>query len=68
MKRVVTLEVDETGTFVVTCPAIPGCVSQGRTESEALTNIAEAIQGCIEARKEAGMPLAVEVREIEVPA
>jgi predicted RNase H-like HicB family nuclease len=39
----VTLEQDEDGWFVVECPALPGCVSQGRDEAEALENIKEAI-------------------------
>ena len=43
MKLVVTLERDETGMIVAECPAIPGCVSQGKTEDEALDNIREAI-------------------------
>ena len=39
----VTLEQDEDGWIVVECPALPGCVSQGRDEKEALENIKEAI-------------------------
>ena len=39
----VTIEEAEDGWFVVECPALPGCVSQGKTETEALTNIKEAI-------------------------
>ena len=39
----VTLEPAEDGWFVVECPALPGCVSQGATEEEALANIREAI-------------------------
>ena len=39
----VTMEQAEDGWFVVECPALPGCVSQGKTETEALTNIKEAI-------------------------
>lgn len=39
----VTLEEAEDGWFVVECPALPGCVSQGKTEAEALGNIKEAI-------------------------
>lgn len=66
MKLLVTLERDETGMIVVECPAIPGCVSQGKTEDEALENIREAILGCLEARAENGIPLTVAVREIEV--
>ena len=66
MKLVVTLERDETGMLVAECPAIPGCVSQEKTEDEALANIREEIQGCLEARAEAGMPLTVATREVEV--
>ena len=39
----VILEQAEDGWFVVECPALPGCVSQGRDEEEALENIKEAI-------------------------
>lgn len=68
MRLLITLEQDESGMFIVQCPAIPGCVSQGATEDEAIANIREAIAGCLEARSDAGMPLSVEVREIEVAA
>jgi predicted RNase H-like HicB family nuclease len=39
----VTLTKDEDGWIVAECPALPGCVSQGNTEQEALANIKEAI-------------------------
>ena len=39
----VTLEQDEDGWIVAECPALPGCISQGRDEKEALENIKEAI-------------------------
>jgi len=67
MKLMVTLNPDETGMLVAECPAIPGCISQGATEEEALANIREAIAACLEARAENGLPLTVQVREIEVP-
>ena len=67
MKLIITLERDETGMIVAECPAIPGCISQGKNEEEATANIREAIQGCIEARLANGMPLTVATREIEVP-
>lgn len=40
----VNLEQDEAGWFVAECPALPGCVSQGKDEPEALSNIREAIE------------------------
>lgn len=66
MKLPVVLERDETGMIVATCPAIPGCVSQGATEPEALANIREAILGCLEVRAEEGLPLTVRVVDIDV--
>ncbi len=56
MKFNVTIDRDEDGAWVVECPAIPGCISQGRTKDEALANIREAIQLCPEVRSERGMP------------
>ena len=67
MKLVITLDRDETGMIVAECPAIPGCVSQGKTEEEATANIREAIAACVEARAANGMPATVAIREIEVP-
>ncbi len=67
MKLLVTLERDETGMIVAECPSIPGCISQGETESEAMANIREAIAGCLASRAVHGMPL-IEVREVEVLA
>jgi predicted RNase H-like HicB family nuclease len=60
MRLVVTLQRDETGMIVAECPAIPGCVSQGHTEEEALQNVQEAIRGCLEAGVAHGMPLTVD--------
>jgi predicted RNase H-like HicB family nuclease len=67
MKLTVTLDRDETGMIVAECPAIPGCISQGKTEEEALANIREAVRACLEARAAHGMPLTVATREIEIP-
>ena len=41
----VTIDRDEDGVFVVECPSIPGCVSQGETMEDVRTNVREAIQG-----------------------
>ncbi|MCD4823544.1 MAG: type II toxin-antitoxin system HicB family antitoxin [Phycisphaerae bacterium] len=66
MKLIVTLERDESGMIVAECPSIPGCVSQGTTEEQAVENIREAIKACIDARAANGMPLTVAIREVEV--
>jgi predicted RNase H-like HicB family nuclease len=44
----VIIEPDELGGYVVTCPSLQGCYSQGETIEEALNNIREAILLCIE--------------------
>jgi predicted RNase H-like HicB family nuclease len=44
MKLHIQIECDEQGYFVAEVPALPGCVSQGKTKEEALTNIKEAIE------------------------
>ena len=67
VKFTITLERDEDGIWVAECPSIPGCVSQGKTRTEAEANIREAIALCLEVRAEEGMPLTVETRQIEVP-
>jgi predicted RNase H-like HicB family nuclease len=66
MKLLVTLTKDEGGMLIAECPAIPGCISQGPNEEEALANIREAIEGCLESRAAHGDPLTVDVRELEV--
>ncbi|HEV2294879.1 MAG TPA: type II toxin-antitoxin system HicB family antitoxin [Tepidisphaeraceae bacterium] len=66
MKFPVTIERDEDGMWVVECPSIPGCVSQGKTKDDALENIRDAIRLCLEVRAEQGLPLTVETRQVEV--
>ncbi|HUV87992.1 MAG TPA: type II toxin-antitoxin system HicB family antitoxin [bacterium] len=66
MKILIAIYQDEDGVFIAECPAIPGCVSQGTTEEEAESNIKQAIKECLEVRAAKGMPLTVEVRELEV--
>lgn len=68
MKFMVTTDRDEDRTWVVECPSIPGCVSQGTTRDEALKNIEEAIALCLEVRAERGLPLTIETRQLEVVA
>ena len=48
----VQLDQDEDGIFVASCPALPGCVSQGETRQEVLRNIEEAVAGYLESLRE----------------
>ena len=47
MRFKVIISNGEDGWLVIECPSLPGCVSQGRTVEEALENIKDAIQGCL---------------------
>lgn len=58
----------EDGWWVVECPALPGCVSQGRTEAEALEMIKDAIRTCLEVRRELGWPEKVLRRTVTLAA
>ena len=66
MKFTINLDRDEDGMWVAECPAVPGCISQGKTREEALANATESLALCLEVRAEKGMPLTVETHEVEV--
>ncbi len=68
MKFNVTIDRDEDGVWVVECPSIPGCVSQGQNKQEALENIIDAIATCLQVRAERGLPLTIETFQVEVMA
>lgn len=55
--RQVILYPGEDGYFVVECPSLPGCISQGKTKQEAIQNIKEAIHAYIAALAEDGLPI-----------
>lgn len=57
MKLPVILSPGEDGWIIAECPVIPGCISQGKSEEEAMSNIKEAIRLYLETRKEEGLPL-----------
>jgi len=59
MKFVVTMVRDGDGMVIAECPAIPGCVSQGKTETKVEENIRQASQACLEVRAKQGMHLTV---------
>ncbi len=58
MELPVILNAGLDGYVIAECPVIPGCISQGRTRREALRNIREAIELCLESRAEEGWELA----------
>lgn len=70
MKYRVVIEQDEDGYFVAECPALPGCISQGKTREEALANIKDAMQGYLESLKKHGEPVPPPIFEevVEVSA
>ena len=57
--RQVIIYTGEDGYWVVECPSLPGCTSQGKTREEAIGNIKEAIEGYVEALREDGLPVPV---------
>ena len=63
MKYRVVLEQDEDGVFVVEVPALPGCIAQGQTRAEALSNIHEAIEAYLESLREHNEPIPPSIDE-----
>jgi len=63
MKYRVILEQDEDGVFVAEVPALPGCISQGATRAEALTNAQEAIEAYLESLKAHEEPIPPPINE-----
>ncbi len=62
----VIIEKGEDFGFVVHCPAIPGCHSQGNTIEEAIENIKDAIRGCLSVLEREPVPVREEVGAMEV--
>ena len=64
----IVVERDEDGVYIASCPALQGCYSQGDTYEEAVENLKDAIRLHIEAQREAGEPVPIEVvvDEVEV--
>ena len=70
MRYRVLIEQDEDGMFVVECPSLPGCISQGRTRKESIENIQDAIKGYLESLRKHNepIPLSIEEEIVEVAA
>lgn len=63
MRYRVLIEQDEDGSYFAEVPSLPGCISQGKTRSEALDNIKEAIAGYLESLEEHGDPIPPSIGE-----
>ena len=59
----VLIEQDEDGVYVAQVPALPGCISQGPTRSEAISNVKEAIQAYLESLHAHGEPVPPPISE-----
>jgi antitoxin HicB len=62
-KFLVYIEPAEEGGYIVSCPQLPGCVTQGETVEEAIAMIKDAIQGYIASLKKHGEPLPPSLEE-----
>ncbi len=64
------IERDEDGNYTVQCPALPGCISEGKTRAEALINIKDAIAGYLASLKKHNEPIppSIEEETVEVSA
>lgn len=60
MKYTIIVEKGRESGYVAFCPVLKGCVSQGKTKRETLTNLKEAIKDYIECLIEDGIPVPTE--------
>jgi len=70
VKLPVILTEGEDGYIVAEIPVLPGCISQGKTKEEALANMKEAAELCLESMEEEGWTLPKEyvLAQVEVSA
>ena len=62
----IMIEIDEDGYFIVSCPVFKGCHSYGETIDEALENIKEVIEMCLEEQEMEPVNKFVGFRELEI--
>lgn len=62
----VVVETDEDGVYIVSCPTFKGCHSYGHTIDEALDNLREVIEICIEEQSSENINQFIGVREMEI--
>ncbi|MBU7025279.1 MAG: type II toxin-antitoxin system HicB family antitoxin [Theionarchaea archaeon] len=63
MKYRILIKQDENDIFVVECPSLPGCISQGKTREEALKNIQDAMKGYLVSLKKHNEPIPPPIEE-----
>ena len=63
MRYRILIEQDEDGMFVVECPALPGCISQGKTRPEAIKNIRDAMNAYLQSLKKHKEPIPPSIAE-----
>ena len=70
MKYRAIIEQDEEGNYIVQCPTLHGCISEGKTREEALANIKDAIEGYLASLKKHDEPIppSIEEETVEVSA
>lgn len=62
----IIIEQDKDGVFIVQCPLLKGCRSYGHTIDEAVGNIKEAIETCVEDGDSVDQSTFIGVRDIEL--
>ncbi len=63
MRYRILIEQDEDGMFVAECPSLPGCISQGNTRKNAISNIHDAIKGYLESLTKHSEPIPPSIQE-----
>jgi predicted RNase H-like HicB family nuclease len=65
----IIIQQDEDGVYVAKCPSLPGCITQGKTRTEVLDNIKDAISGYLTSLKKHNEPIpSIEEELVEVSA
>ena len=59
----ILIEQDEDGMFVAKCPSLPGCISQGNTQKNSISNIHDAIKGYLESLTKHKEPIPPSIQE-----
>lgn len=66
LEYTVVFEPAEEGGYIASVPAIPGCRTEGDTFEKTVTNVKDAIKGCVEVLKEEGLEVPTEMPEVVI--